>query len=71
MASFYELGSAASRVKSHYKETVYFLPLSLWKFLVLFSWCITLEGCKADLSMEPPNGLEPGTPGLRIQRLKH
>ena len=34
---FYGWGSAASRIWSHYEETVYFLPLSSQKFLVLIS----------------------------------
>ena len=34
---FYGWGSAAARIWSHYEETVYFLPLSSQKFLVLIS----------------------------------
>ena len=36
MAPFYGWGSTASRLQSHYKETVYFLPLSFQIFLVSF-----------------------------------
>ena len=35
MAPFYGWGSTASRLQSHYKKTVYFLPLRLKKFLIL------------------------------------
>ena len=35
MAASYEWGSTASRLQSHYKEIVYFLPLSSQKFQVL------------------------------------
>ena len=35
MLPFYGWGSTASRLQSHYEETVYFLPLSSQKFLVL------------------------------------
>ena len=41
-ALLYELGSAFSILKSHYEETVYFLPLSPQGFLVLIS--STVEG---------------------------
>ena len=42
MAPFYEWVSTTSRLKSHYEETVYFLPQSYRKFLVLI--LSTLEG---------------------------
>ena len=32
---------------------------------------IDLRGLKAELTLEPPNGSEPGTPGLGIQSLNH
>ena len=35
MAPFYGWDSAGSRLKNHYEETVYFLPPSPQKFLVL------------------------------------
>ena len=35
MVPFNGWGSAASRLRSHYKETVYFLPLSSQEVLVL------------------------------------
>ena len=50
---------------SHFEETVYFLPLSYKKFLVLI--LSTLEGWKAESTLEPPSGFEHGTPGLGIQ----
>ena len=54
---------------SHFEEAVYFLPLSYQKFLVLI--LSTSEGWKAESTLEPPSGFEPGTPGLGIQRLNH
>ena len=54
---------------SHYKEAVYFLPLSSQKFLVLI--LLTSEGWKAELTLEPPSGFEHVTPGLGIKRLNH
>ena len=68
MAPFYGWGSTASG-QSYFEEAVYLLPLSSQKFLVLI--LSTLEGWKAELTLEPPNGFEHGTPGLEIQRLNH
>ena len=51
------------------KQTVYFLPLSPQKFLVLI-WSDS-EGWKTESTLQPSNGLEFGTPGLRIQHLNH
>ena len=53
----------------HFKEAVYFLPLSSQKFLVLI--LLTSEGWKAELILEPSSGFEHGTPGLGIQHLNH
>ena len=47
----------------------YFLPFSSQKFLVLI--LLTLEGWKAELTLEPPSGFEHETPGLGIQCLNH
>ena len=69
MALFNGWGSTASRLQSHYKEAVNFLPLSSQKFLVLI-WS-TSEGWKAELNLEPLSGLEHVTPGLWIQHLNH
>ena len=55
--------------KSHYEEIVYFLTINPQKFLVL-NWS-TLEGWKAEFTLEPPSSLEFGTPRLRIQYLNH
>ena len=55
--------------QSHFKEAVYFLPLSFQKFLVLI--LSTSEGWKTESTLEPPSGFERGTPGLGIQRLNH
>ena len=54
---------------SHFKETVYVLPLSSQKFQVLI--LSTLEGWKAELTLEQPTGFEHGTSGLGIQHLNH
>ena len=54
---------------SHFEEAVYFLPLCSQKFLVLI--LSTSEGWKAELTLEPPRGIEHGTPGLGIQHLDH
>ena len=48
-------GSTASRLQSHYEETVCFLPVSSQEFLVLIS--STSEGWKAESTLEPPSGL--------------
>ena len=55
--------------QSHSEETVYFLPLSSQKFLVLI--LSTSEGRKAESTLEPPSGFEHETPGMGIQRLNH
>ena len=54
---------------SHFEETVYFLPLSSQKFLVLI--LSTSEGWKAESTLEPPSGFKHGTHGLGIQCLNH
>ena len=51
MALFYGWGST---LQSQYEEAVYFLSLSSHKFLVLI-WS-TLEGWKAELTLEAPTG---------------
>ena len=48
---------------SHFKEAVYFLPLSSQEFLVLI--LSTSEGWKAELILEPPSSFEHETPGFR------
>ena len=55
--------------QSHFDEAVYFLPLSFQKFLVLI--LPTLEGWKAESTLEPPSSFEHETPGLEIQCLNH
>ena len=62
MAPFYEWVPTMSRLQSYSEETVYFLPLRPQEFLVLIS--LTLEGWKAESTLEPPNGFEPWTPRL-------
>ena len=54
---------------SHFKEAVYFLPLSSQKFLVLI--LSNSEGWKAESTLQQASGFEHRTPGLRIQRLNH
>ena len=48
----------------HFEETVYFLPLSPWKFLVLT--LLTLEKWKAESTLEPTIGFERRIPVLEI-----
>ena len=54
MVPFHGWGSIASRMQSHYEETVYFLPLSPNKFMILI-WS-TSERWKAELV--PSSGFE-------------
>ena len=62
MVPFYGWGSTVSRLHSHYKETVYFLPLGPKEVLELiwFTW----EGWKVDSTLKTPSGFEPGIPHL-------
>ena len=69
MVPFYGRGSTVSRLQTHDKETVDFLTFSCQEFLVL-NWS-TLEGWKAESTLEPPSGFDPGTPGSGIQCLNH
>ena len=55
--------------QSHFEETVYFLPLSSQKFLVLI--LSISKGWKAESILEPPSGFEHRTIGLAIQYLNH
>ena len=50
---------------SHFEEAVYFLPVSL---VLILS---TLEGWKAESTLEPLNGFECRTSKLGVQRLNH
>ena len=61
------MGLTTSRLQSHNEETVYFLKLSPWKFLVLIS--STSEWWKAESTLEPPCGFKHGNPGFGIQCL--
>ena len=63
------MGSTVSKRQSNYKETAYFLPLSLQEVLVLI-WS-TQEGWKTESTLQPSCGFNPVTPGLEIQRPKH
>ena len=49
---------------NHLEATVYFSPLSPQEVLVLI-W-LTSEGWKAESTLKPPSGLEPGAPLLGI-----
>ena len=62
-------GVQVPQAQSHFEEAVYFLPLSPQKFLVLT--LLTLEGWKAESTLEPPSGFEQGNPELGIQCLNH
>ena len=53
----------------HFEEAVYFKTLSSQKFLVLI--LSTSKGWKAELTLEPQNGFDHETPGLRIQHFNH
>ena len=53
----------------HFEEAVYFLPQSSQIFLVLI--LSILKGWKAASNLDPLNGFEHGTPGLKIQHLNH
>ena len=53
----------------HFEKAVYFLPFSSQKFLALI--LSTLEGWKAESTLEPRSGFEHGTSGLGIQCLNH
>ena len=61
--------SAVSRLQCHYKENVYFSPLSPQKVLVLI-WS-TSDRWKAEWTSEQPSCFEPGSPRLGIQRPNH
>ena len=69
MVAFYGWGWTVSRLHCHYEETVYFLPLSPQEFLILI-WS-TSQGWKAESTLEPPSGFEPGNAGLGIQYSNH
>ena len=70
MASFYGWGSTASRLKPLRGGSLLFTTkLSSYKFLVLV--LSTSEGCKTELTLDPPSGFEHRNPGLGIQRLDH
>ena len=62
-------GIQLSQGYSHIEEAVYFLPFSSQIFLVLI--LSTLEGWKAESTLEPPSGFDHGSPGLGIQHLNH
>ena len=62
-------GVQLPRGYSHFKEAGYFLPLSSQKFLVLI--LLTLEGSKAESTLEQSSCFEHGTPVLGIQLLSH
>ena len=67
MAPFYGWVQLSQRLRSHYEEAVYFLPLSSQNFLVLIS--SISEGWKAESTLEPLSGFELGTPELGMERL--
>ena len=58
MVPFYGWGSIVSRLHTHYKETLYFLPLGPKEVLGLI-W-LTLEGWKVDSTLKPLSDFEPG-----------
>ena len=68
MAPFYGYGSTASTLEPLQGGSL-LLPLSSQKFLMLI--LSTLEGWKAELTLEPPGGFELGSPGLGITSLPY
>ena len=65
MALFYGWDSIVLRLQSNCEEAVYFSLLNPQNVLVLI--LLTSEGWKAESTLEPPSGFEPGTHGLGIQ----
>ena len=59
MIPFYGWGSTVSRLRSYYKETVYFLPLGPKEVLRLIWLTSGSEGWKVDSTLKPPSGFEP------------
>ena len=66
---FLRMGFNCLNAMIQFEKTVYFLPLSSLKVLVLI--LPTLEGWKAESTLEPPSSFEHKTPGLEIQCLNH
>ena len=56
MDHFYGWRSNASKLQSHYEETVYFLPPNSQKFLVLIR--SSLKGWRAQMTLNSPSGFE-------------
>ena len=69
MTPFYVWGSTTFRLQDHYEETIYILPLSPQKLMLLIR--STSEGWKAESTLEPHSGFEHETHVLKIQRLNH
>ena len=68
MAHFYGWGSTASRLEPLQGGSLLFTT----KFPdIPGTHFIDLEGWKAESTLEPPSGFEPGTPGLEIQHLNY
>ena len=66
MASFYGWGQLPQGY-SHFEEAVYYLPFSSQKFLVLI--LLTLEGWKAESTLDPPSGFDHGTVEEKAEEL--
>ena len=58
MTPFYGWGSTALRLRSHYKETVYFLALSPQQFLILRSERKNGEIPRTDIYLREPKRLQ-------------
>ena len=69
MVPSYGWGSTVSRLQSHDKETVYFLPLGHSEYLVLI--LSISERWKVKSTLELFSGFEPETPGLGIQHVNY
>ena len=63
------MGFNRPKLQSNYEKTVYFLPLSTQKYLVLIS--SNLDGWKVESTLEPLSDFELETSGLGIQHLNH
>ena len=66
---FYGWGSCVSRLQSRYKKTVYFLPVSLQKFLGLLTPGLGIQ-CLNHLAITMEAALFPIPPSLRAKTPK-
>ena len=67
MTLFYGWGSTASRLPSHFVETVYLLFTNKWPEISGTHLIDLGRMKKAESTLEPPSGFEHETPGLVVQ----